>query len=181
MQPILVVFSNKAETMRLLIEHGADVNAQDETHSMPLHMASSSGIPDLVQLLIEHRADTNGQDLSNRTPLHLASSCVSSKTAFHSIRLRTDVHEQEIIDNEIFQSVDADTIEDTMRLLIDHKANVAARDETHSTPLHLAALWGNTKAVRLLIEHGADVSAQDGNHRTPLHLASSRRVGVSTM
>lgn len=79
MQHIPMVSSNKARTMRLLIEHGADVTAQDETLSTPLHMASSSGIPDLVQLLIEHGADANGQDQSHRTPLHLASSRVSAK------------------------------------------------------------------------------------------------------
>jgi hypothetical protein len=81
----------------------------------------------------------------------------------------------------MLHNVDADTKEDTMRLLIDHGANVAAQDEYHSTPLHLAALGGNTRAVRLLIEHGADVAARDRNHRTPLHLASSRRVGVRTI
>jgi ankyrin repeat protein len=82
MKHIPVAFSNKAETMRLLVEHGADVKAQDETHSTPLHTASSSGIPELVQLLIEHGADINGMDQSQKTPLHLASSCVSAKVAF---------------------------------------------------------------------------------------------------
>ena len=67
-----------------------------------------------------------------------------------------------------------------MRLLIDHGADVAAQDETHSIPLHLAAFWCNVEAVRLLIEHGDDVTAQDGNHRTPLHLALLR-VSVKTI
>ena len=67
--------------------------------------------------------------------------------------------------------MEAVSIADTMRLLIDHGANVAAQDETHSTPLHLAAFWCNVPAVQLLIEHGDDVLAQDGNNRTPLHLA----------
>ena len=70
--------------------------------------------------------------------------------------------------------VDAVSIADAMRLLIDHGANVAAQDETHSTPLHLAAFWCNVEAVRLLIEHGDDVFVQDGNQRTPLHLALLR-------
>ena len=63
---------------------------------------------------------------------------------------------------------------DTVRLLIDHGADVTAQNETHSTPLHLASSFGSAETVRLLIEHGADVTAKDGNHRTPLHLASSR-------
>jgi ankyrin repeat protein len=49
-----------------------------------------------------------------------------------------------------YHPVDADTIANTMRLLIDHGENVAAKDETHSTPLHMAAFWCNIEAVRVL-------------------------------
>ena len=62
---------------------------------------------------------------------------------------------------------------DVVRQLIDHGADVAARDETGLTPLHLAAFSGSFEIVWLLIEHGADVTAQDGCRVTPLHFASS--------
>ena len=62
---------------------------------------------------------------------------------------------------------------DTVKLLINHGADVTARDETLRTPLHLAAFSGSTKTVQLLIEHGADVTAQDRRKKTPLHLTFS--------
>jgi ankyrin repeat protein len=62
---------------------------------------------------------------------------------------------------------------ETVRLLIEHGADVSAQDKTYSTPLHLAASDVSAETVRLLIEHGADVAAKDEGHRTPLHLASS--------
>jgi len=80
----------------------------------------------------------------------------------------------------LYTSLKSHAKADTVRLLIDHGADVFAQDENHSTPLHLASSLGSAETVRLLIEHGADVTAQDGNHSTPLHLASSR-VSVETM
>ena len=61
------------ENVRLLIDHGADVNALDYSHSTPLHMASSQGVLGAVQLLIRHGADVNAQNETNLTPLHRAS------------------------------------------------------------------------------------------------------------
>jgi len=44
---------------QVLIEHGADVNAQDDNKSTPLHLASSGGHVELAQVLIEHGANVN--------------------------------------------------------------------------------------------------------------------------
>jgi ankyrin repeat protein len=80
--------SEKVENVRLLIKNGADVNAQDETHSTPLHMASSSGFPRLVELLIDHGADVTARDRRHRTPLHLALSWVGFRIALLFIECR---------------------------------------------------------------------------------------------
>ena len=69
---------SKIETAQLLIEHRADVIALDENHMTPLHLASFSGIPEIVKLLLERGACVTAQDKSCRTPLHLASSWVST-------------------------------------------------------------------------------------------------------
>ena len=141
--------------MQLLIKHGADVTAQDETHTTPLHLASSLGIPEIVQLLIECGADVTSQDWTHQTPLHMASSWVSPKAAFLSIQHRghrTDVNGQDESINKSCNPFSWKT--ETVKLLIDHGADVTAQDETKSTPLHIASSVGITKTVQLLIEHG---------------------------
>ena len=60
-----------------------------------------------------------------------------------------------------------------VRVLLEYDADVAAQDNTRSTPLHFAACSGSPEAVQLLIEHGADVAARDDSLETPLHLTSS--------
>ena len=61
------------ETVRLLVDHGADVNALDCSLSTPLHLASLQGVLDAVQILIKHGADVNARNETNFTPLHGAS------------------------------------------------------------------------------------------------------------
>ena len=48
-------------------------------------------------------------------------------------------------------------------------ADVHARDEWGTTPLHVAAAWGRDEIVGMMIDRGADVRAQDGQGNTPLH------------
>ena len=149
------------------------MTAQDKSHSTPLHVASSSMISDeLLRLLIEHGADATAKNKAGKTPLHLVSSWVSAIARVSSvIRRRADINGQ--VDCDWNSSGWDVTKAETVQLLIEHGAEVTAKDEASSTPLHLACSHVSAKTVQLLIEHGADVAAQDESHRTPLHLASS--------
>jgi uncharacterized protein len=49
-------------------------------------------------------------------------------------------------------------------------ANARAADG--STPLHLAARFGQRGAAELLLEHGADTAARDGDGRAPVEVAT---------
>ena len=71
------------------------------------------------------------------------------------------------------KKTDKNSMMKVLLLLLNDGADVTSRDDTHSTPLHLASLNGSPEIVRLLIDHGADVNAQDRNHNTPLFLALS--------
>jgi ankyrin repeat protein len=62
-----------------------------------------------------------------------------------------------------------------VQILIQHGADVTARDETYSTPLHVAASLPFTgNIVRMLLSLGANVGAKDDRGRTPYQIASSR-------
>ena len=65
-----------------------------------------------------------------------------------------------------------------VRYLIDHGAQINAKDAASSSPLHEAVRSGETACARMLIEAGADVNARDSSGNTPLHLvmpAETRR------
>jgi ankyrin repeat protein len=68
------------------------------------------------------------------------------------------------------------------RILIEHGADVSARNKYGDSPLHMASGRKNAEVARMLIEHGADASARNGMGDTPLHKALySAKVDVSRM
>ena len=54
----------------MLIEHGADVSAQDKHSQTPLHLASRV-VLEGARMLIEHGASASAQNKDGQTPLHL--------------------------------------------------------------------------------------------------------------
>lgn len=68
-----------------------------------------------------------------------------------------------------------------MQVLIWNGADITARDDTQTTPLHLASSKWSAEAVNLLIWHGADIDARNGNQSTPLHLAASSHLALKGM
>jgi ankyrin repeat protein len=113
--------------VQLLIRHGADVTARDDTHSTPLHLASSKGHAAPVDLLIQHGSDVNAQNGKQSTPLHLSA---SSRLALEGT---------------------------VVRLLLQHGANVDAKDGEGRTPFEIASLKGNSWIAKLLSEHNARI------------------------
>ncbi|XP_006006371.1 poly [ADP-ribose] polymerase tankyrase-2 isoform X1 [Latimeria chalumnae] len=63
---------NNLEVAEYLLQHGADVNAQDKGGLIPLHNAASYGHVDVAALLIKFNACVNATDKWAFTPLHEA-------------------------------------------------------------------------------------------------------------
>ncbi|KAI0255090.1 hypothetical protein BJV78DRAFT_1181203 [Lactifluus subvellereus] len=61
---------------------------------------------------------------------------------------------------------------DVALFLLQHRADVNARDNGDETPLHLASRHGDANVVRLLIAYGTDPNAENKMKETPLSLAS---------
>jgi ankyrin repeat protein len=69
-------FVNPQDVLRvtqLLLEQGVDVNALDNDHETPLHIASSLGSLEITRLLLDHGARAEAENVHGQTPLHLVS------------------------------------------------------------------------------------------------------------
>jgi ankyrin repeat protein len=57
------------------------------------------------------------------------------------------------------------------RALVGRGANISAVDEDLETPLHAAAIWGNTHAAMALVSLGADLEARNEHGFTPAEVS----------
>lgn len=61
---------------------------------------------------------------------------------------------------------------DVVDYLLQHGANVHARDDGGLVSLHNACSFGHADVVNLLLQHGADANSRDNWNYTPLHEAA---------
>uniref|UniRef100_A0A8C7STX1 Protein phosphatase 1, regulatory subunit 16A n=1 Tax=Oncorhynchus mykiss TaxID=8022 RepID=A0A8C7STX1_ONCMY len=64
---------NMLTDIRVLVQNGADLNAQDDNGATLLHIAAANGYLLVGELLLEHRAKVEQKDTDGWTPLHAAS------------------------------------------------------------------------------------------------------------
>lgn len=61
--------TNQVRILELLIENGADVNAQNKYDKIPLHYSCELGSFEISRILVEHRSKLNASDVYNMTPI----------------------------------------------------------------------------------------------------------------
>jgi len=146
---------------RLLLEHGADVNARNFRKATPLHYAGDARPSnrhkwdaqhqiEMISLLARNGADLDARDAGGITPLHRA---VRARSPF------------------------------AVGQLLKLGATVDSKSKKGSTPLHLAtqstgaggtagSLAEQIEIVQILLAYGASPKTRDERGRTPIDWAS---------
>ncbi|KAF9181754.1 26S proteasome non-ATPase regulatory subunit 10 [Haplosporangium sp. Z 767] len=128
---------------------------------MSIHNAAFEGQFGLVkQLVDQNKGAITLKDEDERQPLHWA---VSGK--------RLDIVEYLLEQGAPVNEMDEP---DITALLLSKKADVNAKTDSGTTPLHYAASKNFLDVVRILLDNGADPKLDDKNKQTPLHRAAVR-------
>jgi ankyrin repeat protein len=179
------------ETVKRLIEGGADPNSIDQHGMGPLLTFH----PEVTDYLLKHGADPDLQRNENIAPVIVGVcshfDCLRSMVEAGANVNRASDHNGETALHVVAGGSDTRAV----RLLLDHGANPNARTKPGmktyglwrdarvrgETPLHRAAAWGSPEVIQLLLDAGADPTIRDANRDTPLSWASWYRRNKSVI
>ncbi|KAI1199162.1 hypothetical protein F5X97DRAFT_297633 [Nemania serpens] len=172
-----VAARGKLSVVRLLIEHGADVNPKRDSEVPALVKAAEGGNVAVVRELLAHNADPNARNRLGQTALFIASIKGHDKVIEALIEGRADVNAQDregrspLLYLASEKTAKAKWTTGTLRLLLQHGADLEVRDQIGRTPLLWAATNCNIGLAKFLLGNKADVSAANNRGRTALHLS----------
>uniref|UniRef100_A0A1A8BMM6 Protein phosphatase 1 regulatory subunit 16A n=2 Tax=Nothobranchius kadleci TaxID=1051664 RepID=A0A1A8BMM6_NOTKA len=159
---------NYEEMVKILLDRGANVNAQDNELWTPLHAAATCGHAGLVKILITHGADLLAVNSDGNMPYDL---CEDDPTLdIIETAMANRGITQEMI-NETRASTERRMIEDIQELLR-RGEEVNQQDCQGAALLHIAAANGYVQAAELLLEGGARMDLRDFDGWQPLHAAA---------
>jgi hypothetical protein len=137
---------------RLLLEHGADLNARDKYGFTPLFYAAGGGHIDIVSILLEHGADVNARDKTGNTPLHHVALLGKAVVTKLLLELGADVNARDEYGWTPLHSAALRGNADVARLLLEHGADPSIRDKEGKTPLDVARERGHEEVARVIEE-----------------------------
>jgi ankyrin repeat protein len=174
--------------VNLLIQKGADVNAQDNTGRTPLHEALLHGCTMAARLLIAVGADVTLRDRYGTSSVDYASYRCDVPIIELLVYKGADLYARDHSGRSALFSAAIDGNYTVAQFLISRGLNVTDVDERGRTPLHATAMstapdWQFAERLKqtaeLFISHGADINAKSKAGQTPLALALAKQPALA--
>ncbi|XP_033187343.2 ankyrin repeat-rich membrane spanning isoform X1 [Bombus vancouverensis nearcticus] len=154
---ILAATKGKIHFVRELINHGADVNAEDADNWTALLCAAKEGHTDVCLELLEHGADLEHRDMGGWTALMWATYKGRSPTVMMLLGREADVNAHGNFHISSLLWAAGRGYPDIVKDLIAHGAKVNVGDKYGTTALVWASRKGHVEIVDTLLKAGANV------------------------
>uniref|UniRef100_A0A224XMP0 Protein phosphatase 1 regulatory subunit 16a isoform x2 n=1 Tax=Panstrongylus lignarius TaxID=156445 RepID=A0A224XMP0_9HEMI len=182
------------EMMKLLLEFGANVNAEDSEKWTPLHAAATCGHLHLVRHLIANGANLLAVNGDGNMPYDICEdeasleeiegamarrgvtqAVIDETRAARETEMLHDLSvgdlDMEIpLDHQLATPLHIAAANGYLRVvefLLDHHVSTDVKDIDGWQPVHAAACWGHIEVLELLVQNGADLNARTKHDETP--------------
>ncbi|KAM0172531.1 hypothetical protein ACHAPF_007410 [Botrytis cinerea] len=168
----LVGVGEKEKIAKLLLDHGADVNAQGGEYGNALQAAARRGNQEIVKLLLDRGANVNAQGGEYGNALQAAARDGNQEIVKLLLDRGADVNAQGGNYGNALQATARDGNQKIVKLLLDRGADVNAQGGEYGNALQAAVWDGKQEVIKLLLDRGADVNAQGGEYGNALQAAA---------
>ncbi|CAF1214985.1 unnamed protein product [Rotaria magnacalcarata] len=167
---------NSDQILRLLIEHGGDVNAKDRDLWTPLHAAATCGHIHICKILIENGAELLALNADGNMPYDICDDDQTLdyiETQMDRIGItqemidskRGHVENQMLIDLNLLAKKSLTSVRSIDDIL-------SYRNDEGATPLHIASANGYLSVVEYLLQRHVSINLQDADGWCPIHAAA---------
>ena len=154
----VMVQEKQIEVARLLLAYGADINSRPDYATPPYIASLQSHVERPVDGSLEETEEIENRQQNSDADVSSEDKIMDYKreSGFTPLHIATSKRNL-----------------DMCQMLLEHKADVHARDNRGNTPLHLALYDDELEISRILLEYNAEVNSRNENGSTPLLIASS--------
>ncbi|KFQ34199.1 Inversin, partial [Merops nubicus] len=164
-----------AQIVHLLLERNKfGTIPSDSQGATPLHYAAQSNFAETVEVFLKHPSVKDDSDLEGRTSFMWAAGKGSDDVIRTILTLKLDI-DINMTDKYAGTALHAAALSghvSTVKLLLEHNAQVDALDVMKHTPLFRACEMGHKEVIQTLIQGGARVDLVDQDGHSPLHWAA---------
>lgn len=168
----MICQNHAVQTMKIFLDHGAEVNTRNVEGKTPLHFCAENQSISFIELLISHGADVNVLTNNGQSVIHFAAANKHQKVleALLKYGLNVDAKGKDGNFTPLFNAVWSNRY-DNVKLLLDWQANVNERIINSQIVLHVAVDQKHARIVDVLLEHGSDINVLDDYGNTPLTIS----------
>lgn len=145
------------ETLKLLLDAGADVNAHNDFNATALLWAARE--PEKARILIEHGANVNVQSKQGRTPLMVASLRRGGSAVVALMLAKgADVNLKDSRNSTALSLAASVGDAESVKLLLAAESNPNIANRMGASPINMASYGRSAEAVHLLMQKDVDVN-----------------------